>query len=116
MNLEEKIKELIRLCPGCEFEAREDITIHIMEYGHLFSVDLIELKMTAEEWFDTEIAKRPEPEPDEAYNVFCPNCGKVNIGYGGYHDQMNKIPMQWYCPRCGSKSTFDDESYEHIKG
>lgn len=115
MNLlNDKIKELERLCGGCKFEVKNQ-TIRILEYGRLFTVDLMELGITAEQWLDDEIAKRPEPIPlipDEPYNIFCSQCGKVNIGYGNYHDQMTQPNSKWYCPQCGNNATFDDESYE----
>lgn len=114
-SLNDKIKELERLCPRCQFEVREDMTIRITEYGRPFIVDLMELKMTSDEWFDAEIAKRPEPEPeypDGPYNVFCPNCGKVNIGHDNYSNQMKKPNEKWHCPQCGRLASFDDESYE----
>ncbi len=115
MISQNKIDELTRLCPGCEFEVRQDQTIRILEYGQPFIVDLIELAISTDQWFDDEIAKRSELAeliPDEPFNIFCSQCGKVNIGHSNYSDQMNRANDKWYCPSCGNTATFDDDSYE----
>jgi len=119
--MEQMIAELERLCPGCRFwvEADELLgnVIRIVEYGRAFVVCLDDEDYTAKEWFQYEINRRkdkpiPSLEPDEKYQIICRGCGPVIIGYGGYHDQMNRPNMGWFCPICGSAAMFDDETYE----
>lgn len=117
------VKELEKRCPGCTFKIVEvgyidGPAIRIMEYGRPFIVDLDKMGWTAEEWFQHEIDQRPLDEipglmPDEKYRVNCPRCGNVVIGYGNYFDQMNKPDDLWYCPQCGGRANFDDETYEN---
>ena len=125
MTIENQIKELERRCPGCTFEVvgghfRPDEKIRIVEYGRPFTVDLLEMGISAEKWFQDEIDKRPLEEapplmPDEKYRVNCSRCGNVVIGYGNYMDQMWKADDFWYCPTCGGRASFDDEAYEGWK-
>jgi len=123
--MEEMVAELEALCPGCKFSVEKDDllgnVIRIIEYGRAFVVCLDEEEYNAEEWFRYEIDRRkgkpiPRLEPDEKYRVICPICGPVVIGYGGYHDQMNRPDMEWFCPLCGSTAMFDDETYEAYLG
>jgi len=114
--MDDLIKELERRCPGCSFTA-EPSMICILEYGRKFVVPLDEVGMTAKEWFQSEIDRRPldevpPPEPDEKYKVHCHLCGSVVIGYGNYRDQMRQANARWYCPQCGGFASFDDENYE----
>jgi len=120
--MEKLIKDLEARCPGCTFEVvsgdiKPDEYIRIMEYGRPFRVDLLELGITAEKWFQDEIDRRPLEEaptlePDDKYRVNCPVCGNVVIGYGNYRDQLAKPDDRWYCPQCGNVASFDDDAYE----
>jgi len=121
MTIEEQIEQLESRCPGCSFsvEERDHLPIiRINEYGRGFTVDLFQMQITAEQWFQDEIDKRPLEDapplmPDGKYRVNCPYHGNVIIGYGNYMDQMAKADDGWYCPQCGHRASFDDETYEN---
>ena len=117
-TIDQLIQELEQRCPGCSFCVSDDrARIHIIEYGRKFTVDLTRLGETAETWLKTEIERHPLAdilplEPDEKYQVICPNCGPQVLGYGRYRDQLGNPDAGWYCPICGENAIFDDETYE----
>ncbi|GEM_PF-2541845 len=116
-TLVDKMAQLERLCPGVRFS--RTIENNVLRFtapssgggNHWYQVNLSELGISAEKWFDDELARREPSEHDAAYSVLCGQCGKVKIGRINYIEQMRLPDSRWICPQCGEVADFDDDAY-----
>ena len=43
-----------------------------------------------------------------------PACGKVDLTYDQYMDQVMRPDSLWYCPVCRGSAEFDDHRYDEL--
>jgi predicted RNA-binding Zn-ribbon protein involved in translation (DUF1610 family) len=124
----EKVKTFERNCQGATiplaqvpalvefpFPPYGSFTIHApsARSGYVYTnIDLDSISRSFEQWLDETNAEYAPTDDDARYNVLCPRCGRVQIGFALYMSQMSLPDYPWVCPQCGEVSAFDSDSWE----